>query len=160
MGFPGHLWSHGLNYRPVEVKMTDLMNSETGWQDLAKELGVDYLFWGPFEAANYPDSQKEWEKNCPVVAEGPWGRIYDLRGLIAQKRVARRSGRSATACTDVRRSQRESSAGQRTSARDGVQRSERRSALTAVRDVPFADTPIRFSRGRIMSCFRCAFCLT
>ena len=32
MGFPGHLWSHGLNYRPVEVKMTDLMNSETGWQ--------------------------------------------------------------------------------------------------------------------------------
>ena len=27
MGFPGHLWSHGLNYRPVEVKMTALMNS-------------------------------------------------------------------------------------------------------------------------------------
>jgi hypothetical protein len=81
MGFPGHLWSHGLNYRPVEVKMTDLMNSETGWQDLAKELGVDYLFWGPFEATNYPDSQKGWEKTCPLVAEGPWGRIYDLRGL-------------------------------------------------------------------------------
>jgi hypothetical protein len=79
MGFPGHLWSHGLNYRPVEVKMTDLMNSETGWQDLAKELGVDYLFWGPFEATNYPDSQKEWEKTRPLVAEGSWGRIYDLR---------------------------------------------------------------------------------
>jgi hypothetical protein len=83
MGFPGHLWSHGLNYRPVELKLQTLMESDTGWQAAAKELGVDYLFWGPLEQANYPNSDKEWEGTCRVVAEGRWGRIFDLRDLPA-----------------------------------------------------------------------------
>jgi hypothetical protein len=81
MGFPGHLWSHGLDYQPIEVKLQVLMNSEAGWQNMAKELGVDYLFWGPFEEANYPDSEKQWEQTCRVVAEGAWGRLYDLHGV-------------------------------------------------------------------------------
>ena len=80
MGFPGHLWSHGLNYGPVEVKLVSLMNSETGWEQTAKDLGVDYLFWGRFEETNYPSSAKEWEERCRLVAAGPWGRIYDLHG--------------------------------------------------------------------------------
>jgi hypothetical protein len=81
MGFPGHLWSHGLDYRPVELKLQSLMESEPGWQAAAKELRVSYLFWGPLEQANYPDSDKEWESTCKVVAAGPWGRIFDLRNL-------------------------------------------------------------------------------
>ena len=83
MGFPGHLWSHGLNYRPIEIKLQSLMESEDGWQAMAKELGVDYLFWGPLEQANYPESEKEWEHTCKVIAEGPWGQIFDLRDLPA-----------------------------------------------------------------------------
>jgi hypothetical protein len=79
MGFPGHLWSHGLDYQPVEVKLVALMNSAPGWETIAKDLGADYLFWGPFEETNYPDSAKEWEKNCRLVSGGSWGRIYDLR---------------------------------------------------------------------------------
>jgi hypothetical protein len=78
MGFPGHLWSHGLNYKPVEVKLEVLMNSETGWEAIAKELGADYLFWGPFEDTNYPDSGRAWEQTCRLAAQGTWGRIYDL----------------------------------------------------------------------------------
>ena len=81
MGFPGHLWSHGLDYRPVELKLQSLMESDTDWQAVAKELGVDYLFWGPLEQANYPNSDKEWEGTCRIVAEGSWGRIFDLRNL-------------------------------------------------------------------------------
>ena len=57
------------------------MNSEDGWQKMAKELGVDYLFWGPFEETNYPDSEKQWEQTCPLVAQGAWGRLYDLHGV-------------------------------------------------------------------------------
>jgi hypothetical protein len=58
-----------------------LMNSEPGWEQKAKELGAGYLFWGPLEETNYPDSAKEWEERCRLVAEGSWGRIYDLRSL-------------------------------------------------------------------------------
>ena len=81
MGFPGHLWSHGLDYGPIEAKLQSLMESDSGWQTTAKELGVTYLFWGPREQANYPQSEKEWETTCKVVAEGSWGRIFDLRNL-------------------------------------------------------------------------------
>jgi hypothetical protein len=81
LGFPGHLWSHGLNYRPIEVKFTALMNSEDGWQNIAKELGADYLFWGPLEEMNYPASEKGWEQTCRLVAQGTWGRIYDLHSF-------------------------------------------------------------------------------
>ncbi len=81
MGFPGHLWSHGLNYRPIEEKFTVLMNSEAGWQNIAKDLRVDYLFWGPLEETNYPDSEKGWEQTCRLIAQGSWGRIYDLHNF-------------------------------------------------------------------------------
>ena len=81
MGFPGHLWSHGLNYRPVEIQLVALMNSEPGWEKIAKELGADYIFWGRFEETNYPDSRKEWEQKCRLAAQGSWGRIYDLHNF-------------------------------------------------------------------------------
>jgi hypothetical protein len=84
MGYPGHLWSHGLNYRPVEIKLVSLMYAEPGWEQNAKELGADYLFWGPREELNYPDSAKEWQERCRLVAKGSWGGIYDLRGLPQQ----------------------------------------------------------------------------
>jgi hypothetical protein len=84
MGYPGHLWSHGLNYRPAEIKLESLMNSEPGWEQNAKDLGADYIFWGPLEETNYPASAKEWEKRRRLVAEGSWGRIYDLHGLAEE----------------------------------------------------------------------------
>ena len=61
-----------------------MMNSEAGWQDLAKELGVDYLFWGPLEETNYPDSKRNGKKSVPWLPKVTWGRIYDfhLRGSL------------------------------------------------------------------------------
>jgi hypothetical protein len=81
LGFPGHLWSHGLDYRGIETQLTSLMQSEPGWEQTATELGADYIFWGRFEEAHYPNSKKEWETKCPVLAKGEWGRIYDLRAV-------------------------------------------------------------------------------
>jgi hypothetical protein len=78
LGFPGHLWSHGLNYQPYEPLLTELMLGQEGWKEISQKLHADYLFWGEFEQANYADSTRPWENECKVVAEGPWGRIYDL----------------------------------------------------------------------------------
>ena len=108
MGFPGHLWSHGLDYQPVEVKLVALMNSETDWEKIAKELGVDYLFWGPLEETNYPDSEKGWEKVCRLGCPrflGPY--------LRSPRLFRHRSGRT----TDRSRSMANVSAGPGISAR-------------------------------------------
>ncbi|HEY0791456.1 MAG TPA: hypothetical protein VGD78_10375 [Chthoniobacterales bacterium] len=81
MGFPGHLWSHGLNYRPVEKDLEALLRGRADWPQLARRLRVDYLFWGDLEDEQYTDSAHPWESNCPVVADGDWGTVYDLRAI-------------------------------------------------------------------------------
>jgi hypothetical protein len=81
LGYPGHLWSHGLNYRPYEHRLNALMQSAEDWPATARELGVDFLFWGPREEAQYPASARGWENLCPVIRQGAWGRIYDLRAV-------------------------------------------------------------------------------
>jgi hypothetical protein len=80
LGYEGHLWSHGLGYRPYLELLNKAMLGESGWEDAFRQLHADYLFWGNFEGQNYPGTTRAWE-HLPVVGESPWGRIYDLRGL-------------------------------------------------------------------------------
>ena len=80
LGFPGHLWSHGLEYRSEEALLNKVMVAEPGWEQLCPKLKIDYLFWGRFEQEHYPTSAHSWE-SYPVVAQGDWGKVYDLRAL-------------------------------------------------------------------------------
>jgi hypothetical protein len=78
LGYSGHLWSQGFDYRPIEAQLTALMNGAPNWRETAVELRANYLFWGREEAINYPASSRPWEKSAFQVARGPWGAIYDL----------------------------------------------------------------------------------
>ena len=82
-GYGGHLWSHGIQYRPVEERLRGLMMGEPGWQETAKNLGAAYLFWGPREEAEFAGSRRPWEDAAPLAAvtAGGWGSLYDLRAL-------------------------------------------------------------------------------
>jgi len=80
LGFPGHLWSHGLEYRSEAALLDKLMLGEPGWEPLCQQLKVDYLFWGRLEQEHYPASTHSWDR-YPVVAQGDWGKVFDLRAL-------------------------------------------------------------------------------
>jgi hypothetical protein len=80
LGYDGHLWSHGLNYQPKMAELENLMEGGPEWEESARKLGVDYLFWGPNEDDKYPDSDKTWEKSLPVVAKTDDFTIYRLPG--------------------------------------------------------------------------------
>lgn len=77
-GYGGHLWTQGINSRDVESKLHNLMLGQGDWQKAARELQVRYLFWGKLEKTNYLNSSRPWEKQLPLVAQGPWGSIYDF----------------------------------------------------------------------------------
>ncbi|MBV9490500.1 MAG: hypothetical protein JO069_12365 [Verrucomicrobia bacterium] len=79
MGFPGHVWSHGLDYVTVEKDVTALMLGQPEWRQTAQRLHADYLFWGNFEQEEYGQSGRPWERECPVIAQGDWGKVFDLR---------------------------------------------------------------------------------
>ena len=80
MGYPGHLWTQGFDYGKIENKLRALMTGGSQWQQMAKDLGVRYIFWGREEKLNYPTSTRPWEHTlAEAVPSGPWGAIYDLQ---------------------------------------------------------------------------------
>jgi hypothetical protein len=78
MGYEGHAWSHGIDYRERLATVKSILNGETGWREKAQQIGARWLFWGHQEEANYLNSTQPWTNECEIYAAGPWGTIYDL----------------------------------------------------------------------------------
>jgi hypothetical protein len=76
-GYAGHIWSHGLDGGKVRPGLDTLMNGRPGWREAARGLGARALFWGRREQRLFPSSAREWETQ-PLLASGPWGRLYRL----------------------------------------------------------------------------------
>lgn len=60
IGYPGHLWSHGLDYQDHEAALARLMLSDPTWHEDAQQLQVHYLFWGVREARRFSSSPLKW----------------------------------------------------------------------------------------------------
>lgn len=87
-GYEGHLSSHGIRYKANKAALESLLRGEPGWQERARALGVDYLFWGTREEKSYgpmdpidpmDPANSGWGARAPLVIQGEWGKIYDLR---------------------------------------------------------------------------------
>ena len=84
MGYDGHLWSHGITYNGKNSEKVaafqNLMMGAPSWQDDAKKLGIDYIYWGAPEndVKRYQLSRKPWEASLPVAARGENFVIYAL----------------------------------------------------------------------------------
>lgn len=86
LGYPGHLWTQGLNYDAAYNKLRELMLGNGNWRQLAQDLGVRYLFWGKQENLNYPGSKRPWERELPPLVSNTSGAIYDLKASPAPPR--------------------------------------------------------------------------
>ena len=78
LGYTGHAWSHGLEWRQTLHRVETVLEGSDGWRSAATALKSRYLFWGREERENYPDSQQPWKSENALVAAGEWGEIYDL----------------------------------------------------------------------------------
>lgn len=77
-GYPGHLWSHGLDAAAVEKRLARLLRGEPAWREEARALGASHVFWGAREREAFPTSTRPWTEAGPPVASGPWGALYRL----------------------------------------------------------------------------------
>ena len=78
LGYTGHAWSHGLDWKPTAQKVQDILRGEPEWRALCAELGVRYLLWGTDESENIADSAQPWRESARLIASGTWGELYDL----------------------------------------------------------------------------------
>ena len=81
MGYPSHVFSHGLGDPGRERNIERMMNGDPGWRELARGLGVRYIFWGEMEREHYPNSRQPWKTEADKIAAGDWGEIYDFGGV-------------------------------------------------------------------------------
>lgn len=51
MGYPGHLWTHGLDYLPRELEVKAIYAGTAGAADALRKLKVDYIVVSPHERA-------------------------------------------------------------------------------------------------------------
>jgi hypothetical protein len=79
LGYPGHLWTQGFDYAPIEQQLRALMLGAPDWRERARALQARYLFWGNEEKRAYASSSQPWRNKAAVVATGFWGTIYDLQ---------------------------------------------------------------------------------
>jgi hypothetical protein len=84
MGHDGHLFSQGLDYGPVLQKLGTLMGGADGWRQAARDLGVNYLFWGRREQEKWPDSPQPWRDCAHRLSESAHGALYLITPCLLQ----------------------------------------------------------------------------
>ena len=73
LGYTGHAWSHGLNWRPVAKQVGAILHGRPEWRELCGKLSVRYLFWGALEQEFAPDSTQPWKEHRPAGRERRMG---------------------------------------------------------------------------------------
>jgi len=76
-GYAGHIWSHNIDGGEVSLKLEQLMKGEGGdAAQLARDLGVTHIFWGPDERAVFGNKHLPFMDAFANVSRVPGYEIY------------------------------------------------------------------------------------
>lgn len=78
-GYDGHLWSHGINGKAVYLKLEKLMKGENEVAQLAREMGITHIFWGPDEVRAYKASRPPWADQFKNVSRVPGYAVFEVK---------------------------------------------------------------------------------
>ena len=73
MGYPGWLWTYGLDYLPVQADVAAMYRGGAGGEALFKKYGVQYVVVGPSEISQEYADKAYYEAVYPAVLKtGGW----------------------------------------------------------------------------------------
>src|SRR5215510_7565992 len=79
MGYPGHLWTHGLNYAQRELDVKTIYKGGAQMIEPLSRLGVDYVVVGPAERIGLGADEALFGKLYPVVIDHAGYRVYQVK---------------------------------------------------------------------------------
>lgn len=81
MGYPGHLWTHGVDYKPREEQVEMIYRSPGQSETLLKQNGIEYVIVGPAEREKYFPNGGEQNlfAKYPVIIDQSGYRVYQVR---------------------------------------------------------------------------------
>ena len=77
LGYPGHIWTHGLEFVPRETDIKMIYRGAQGAEDLLTRHGVEYAVVGPLERNMMPVNQKFFERYTKVGEVGGYS-LYKI----------------------------------------------------------------------------------
>ncbi|HYP27586.1 MAG TPA: hypothetical protein VE262_12785 [Blastocatellia bacterium] len=77
MGYPGHVWSHGIDYRDRAADIRRIYNGEPSAEGLLAFYHIEYVVVSPLEAAEMPVSEEFFERFAKVGETGEY-RLYKI----------------------------------------------------------------------------------
>ncbi|MFN0088297.1 MAG: hypothetical protein ACKVX9_23100 [Blastocatellia bacterium] len=80
LGYPGHLWTHGIEYAAREQDVRAIYQGGSASLEPLARYGVDYLVIGPRERAELLPDENDFLARYPVVIEHAGYRVFRIRG--------------------------------------------------------------------------------
>ncbi len=81
MGYPGHLWTHGIDYAQREIDAKTIYKGGEQMIEPLSRLGVDYVIVGPAERMEPGTSESHFENLYPMVIDHAGFRVYRVKGI-------------------------------------------------------------------------------
>jgi hypothetical protein len=78
LGYPGHAWSHGLDYTTRQNDIRQIYAGSPDADSLIQHYHVDYALVGPLETSSMPVNQAFWSR-FPLIARSSNYRLYKMR---------------------------------------------------------------------------------
>ncbi|MBK9314910.1 MAG: hypothetical protein IPM55_11795 [Acidobacteria bacterium] len=78
MGYPGHLWTHGIDYGGREMDVKTAFAGGAGAIEALARLNVDFLLIGPFERAQMQANERFFQDLYQMVFEEGDYRLYRI----------------------------------------------------------------------------------
>src|SRR5215475_5483388 len=79
MGYPGHLWTHGINYAQREIDVKTIYQGGAQMIEPLSRLGIDYVIVGPVERQQLQADDTRFGNLYPLVIDHAGYRVYQVK---------------------------------------------------------------------------------
>src|SRR5262249_45375449 len=79
MGYPGHLWTHGIPFESRKKDLTAIYQGGAQMIEPLSRLGVDYVIIGPAEQSQLTVNENSFANSYPLVIDHAGYRVYRVK---------------------------------------------------------------------------------
>ncbi|MBL8202856.1 MAG: hypothetical protein JNM09_01410 [Blastocatellia bacterium] len=79
MGYPGHLWSHGIQFSERERDVKTMYQGGAAAERLFQQYGIDYVIVGPVEYTEFNADEGYFAEKYSAVIDEAGYRVYQIR---------------------------------------------------------------------------------
>ncbi len=78
MGYPGHLWSHGINFETRERDVKTMYQGGANAEHLFQQYGIEYVIVGPIEYSEFNADDGYFAETYKAVIDEAGYRVYQI----------------------------------------------------------------------------------